>query len=97
MRSTTNGSMATAWSKLRLDASTEAPPLSSRRTRSPSSPRITGRPALGPNQVLATPGRPSSVSPSVLLRRISRPSPASTLAGWVPTSRCKGLPVMTMV
>ena len=48
MRSTTSGSIGTAWSKLRLDASSEAPALLSTRTRSPSRPRITGRFAFGP-------------------------------------------------
>ena len=48
IRSTTSGSIGTAWSKLRLEASNEAPALLSMRTRSPSRPRITGRLAFGP-------------------------------------------------
>ena len=95
MRSTTSGSMATAWSKLRLDASADAPPLSSRRMRSPSSPRITGRLACGPKPVAETPGRPASVSPSVPARRMASASPASTLLGWARLSLPSGLPVIT--
>ena len=86
--------MATAWSKLRLEASIEAPPLANKRTRSPSKPRITGRLALGPKPLVATPGKPSSVSPKVDARRSNKPSPANTLAAWLPTSRPSGLPVM---
>jgi len=48
MRSTTSGSIGTAWSKLRLEASSAAPALLSTRMRSPSWPRITGRLAFGP-------------------------------------------------
>lgn len=97
MRSATSGSSATAWSKLRLDASTEAPLLSSKRTRSPSRPRITGRLALGPKPLAATPGRPSSVSPSVAPRRSIRPLPDRLVTACAPGSRPSGLPVMTTV
>ncbi len=96
-RSMTSGSMATAWSKLRLLASKEAPPLSSMRTRSPSRPRITGRLAFGPKPVAETPGRPSSVSPSVAARRSARPLPDSTDAGCKVRSLPNGLPVITTV
>ena len=48
MRSTLKGSWATAWSGLRPERSCEAPPLLSMRMRSPSKPRMMGRPALGP-------------------------------------------------
>ena len=57
MRSTTSGSIATAWSKLRFDASVAVPPLSSRRMRSPSRPRMTGRLDCGPKPLADTPGQ----------------------------------------
>ena len=96
-RSATSGSSVTAWSKLRLDASTDAPPLSSMRTRSPSRPRMMGRLLCGPKPVAEMPGRPSSVSPSVPAPRSVRPSPDSTVTGWARLSRPSGLPVMTTV
>jgi hypothetical protein len=73
-RSTTSGSIASARPKRSDDASTDAPPLSSTRTRSQSRPRIARRLPSGPNQLDATPGSPSSVSPSVAARRSVSPS-----------------------
>src|SRR5574343_1741768 len=62
--------------------------------RSPSWPRITGRLEDGPNQVPATPGRPSRVSPRVPARRRLKASPVSTVPG-VARLRPRGLPVTT--
>ncbi len=63
------------------------------RMRSPSWPRIIGRFEFGPNQLDDTPGRPSSVSPSVLPRRRIRRSPLSTEVGAAIALERSGLPV----
>lgn len=74
-----------------------APPFCRMRTRSPSCPRMAGRPALGPKYELATPGRPSSVAPRVADWRRRSASPVSTVAGATMSLSPSGLPVTTTV
>ena len=90
-----SGSMPTAWSKLKLDASKIPTPFCMILTRSASSPRITGRDAFGPNWVAVTPGIPFSVSPNVPARRRLNSRPFNTVTGTTSSSEPtpKGLPV----
>ena len=90
-----SGSMPTAWSKLKLDASKIPMPFCIIRTRSASSPRITGREAFGPNCVAVTPGMPFNVSPKVPSRFNESSRPFSTETGTTNSSEPtpSGLPV----
>ena len=81
IRSVVRGSMGTAWSLLKPDTSMLAPLFCKIRMRSPSIPRITGRPTLGPNELLEMPGKLSSVSPKVLPWRWVSAAPESCCAG----------------
>ena len=56
---------------------------------------MVGRLALGPNEVDDTPGKPFSVSPSVLPRRSTSASPVSTDTGEAISVLPSGLPVTT--
>ena len=66
MRSAPFGSIVTPWSADWLERSPVRTPSSRMSTRSPSKPRIIGRPVPGPKLRTATPGSFRSASPMVL-------------------------------
>ena len=97
--SMTSGSIVTAWSKLNDEASRTPTPFCIIRTRSASRPRITGREALGPKCVAATPGIPFRVSPKVLSRLSDSSRPLNIETGITSASEAtpSGLPVTGIV
>lgn len=78
MRSNSSGSVVTAWSALRVEASSMPTPSDSTLTRAPSMPRITGRLAPAPKELPRTPGMFFTVSPRVACRCSKSCEPSST-------------------